>query len=188
MGTWFSALSKLFGGREPERRLLMLGLDAAGKTTILYKLQLGDAPQTMPTIGFNVETLKLGNSSLVMWDIGGQEKLRGLWRHYYQHTDGLIFVVDSSDKGRLEEAKEEFHRVLSDELLKSVAILVYANKRDLPNAASASDVAKALGLSSERARHWTVQDSNAVSGDGLLEGMTWMITSLNQKKRATAIV
>merc|ERR1712126_464283 len=74
-------------------RILMVGLDAAGKTTILYKLKLGEIVTTIPTIGFNVETVEYKNISFTVWDVGGQDKIRPLWRHYFQNTDGLIFVV-----------------------------------------------------------------------------------------------
>merc|ERR1712107_801856 len=88
--------AKLFGGKR-EMRILMVGLDAAGKTTILYKLKLGEIVTTIPTIGFNVETVEYKKINFTVWDVGGQDKIRPLWRHYYQNTQGLIFVVDSND-------------------------------------------------------------------------------------------
>jgi len=100
MGLTFSSLFKqLFGMRD--MRILMVGLDAAGKTTILYKLKLGEIVTTIPTIGFNVETVEYKNISFTVWDVGGQDKIRPLWRHYFQNTDGLIFVVDSNDRERI---------------------------------------------------------------------------------------
>lgn len=84
-----------------------MGLDAAGKTTILYKLKLGEIVTTIPTIGFNVESVEYKNISFTVWDVGGQDKIRKLWRHYYQNTQGLIYVVDSSDTKRLPEAEQE---------------------------------------------------------------------------------
>ena len=77
-------------------RILMVGLDAAGKTTILYQLKIGEIVKTTPTIGFNVETLDYKNRNFTVWDVGGTDKIRALWKHYYQNTDGLIFVVDSN--------------------------------------------------------------------------------------------
>ena len=76
----------------------MLGLDAAGKTTILYRLQLGEDVHSIPTIGFNVETVNYKNISFTIWDVGGQDRLRKLWRHYYKDNDALIFVIDSADR------------------------------------------------------------------------------------------
>merc|ERR1711907_45124 len=90
----------------------MVGLDAAGKTTILYKLKLGEVVTTIPTIGFNVETVEYKNISFTVWDVGGQDKIRPLWRHYYQNTQGIIFVVDSNDRERVGEAKDELNRVM----------------------------------------------------------------------------
>merc|ERR1711973_673870 len=103
MGLFQSVLKGLFGKKE--MRILMVGLDAAGKTTILYKLKLGEIVTTIPTIGFNVETVEYKNISFTVWDVGGQDKIRPLWRHYYQNTQGLIFVVDSNDRERIGEAR-----------------------------------------------------------------------------------
>lgn len=126
MGGFLSQLSNLFEKREA--RILMLGLDAAGKTTILFKLKLGEVVSSVPTIGFNVETVEFKNCKFNVWDVGGQDKIRGMWRHYYQNTEGLIYVVDSSDKARLHIAKEELHKMLAEEELKDTVLLVLANK------------------------------------------------------------
>ena len=98
-----------------------VGLDAAGKTTILYKLKLGEVVTTIPTIGFNVEAIEYGNLTLTVWDIGGQDKIRPLWRHYYQSTQGVIFVVDSNDRDRVAEARDELHRMLAEDELRAVS-------------------------------------------------------------------
>jgi len=140
----------------------------------------------MPTIGFNVETVKIGKSNMLVWDIGGQEKIRGLWRHYYQNTDALVYVVDAADTERVEEAAEEMKRVLDDDLMRDVAILVYANKQDLPNALTPAQIAKGLKLDTERKRLWHVQGSNAVKGDGLFEGMSWLTDALKQRAKQMA--
>jgi len=106
MGLAFSKIwARLVG--KTEMRILMVGLDAAGKTTILYKLKLGEVVTTIPTIGFNVETVEYKNLSFTVWDVGGQDKIRPLWRHYYQGTNGLIYVVDSNDRDRSEDARLE---------------------------------------------------------------------------------
>ncbi|AQK99822.1 ADP-ribosylation factor A1F [Zea mays] len=113
MGLSFGKLfSRLFAKKE--MRILMVGLDAAGKTTILYKLKLGEIVTTIPTIGFNVETVEYKNISFTVWDVGGQDKIRPLWRHYFQNTQGLIFVVDSNDRERVVEARDELHRMLNE--------------------------------------------------------------------------
>merc|ERR1711953_1075440 len=123
-----------------EMRILMVGLDAAGKTTILYKLKLGEVVTTIPTIGFNVETVEYKFISFTVWDVGGRDKTRALWRHYYQGANALVFVVDSNDRDRIEDAHDELHKVLGEEDMRDVALLVYANKQDLPGALTASEV------------------------------------------------
>merc|ERR1739847_208506 len=139
-----SLLNKLFAKRQ--MRILMVGLDAAGKTTILYKLKLGEIVTTLPTIGFNVETVEYRNISFTVWDVGGQDKIRPLWRHYYQNTQGLIYVVDSSDADRIDAARDEMHRMLTEDELRDAVLLVFANKQDLPNAMSAAEMTDKLGL------------------------------------------
>lgn len=127
MGMSFSKVwARMFG--KVEMRILMVGLDAAGKTTILYKLKLGEVVTTIPTIGFNVETVEYKNISFTVWDVGGQDKIRLLWRHYYQNTQGIIYVVDSNDRERIEDAREELHRMLAEDELKDAIVLVMANK------------------------------------------------------------
>ena len=169
-----------FGSTTP-CRLLMLGLDAAGKTTILYKMKLNETVNTIPTIGFNVETLQYKNLEFNCWDIGGQTKLRGLWQHYFENTQGLIYVVDSNDADRIAESAESLNYVLSDESMSDVPILIYANKMDLPNALTVPEITDRLGLHMLRNRKWQVQASNAARGDGLYEGMDWLAKNVNTK-------
>jgi ADP-ribosylation factor protein 1 len=145
-------LERIWGKKE--MRILMVGLDAAGKTTILYKLKLGEIVTTIPTIGFNVETVEYRNISFTVWDVGGQDKIRPLWRHYFQNTQGIIFVVDSNDRDRITEAREELQRMLNEDELRDAILLVFANKQDLPNAMSAAEITDKLGLHSLRQRAW----------------------------------
>uniref|UniRef100_H2Z2X4 ADP-ribosylation factor n=1 Tax=Ciona savignyi TaxID=51511 RepID=H2Z2X4_CIOSA len=177
MGSVFGKLfSGLFGKKE--MRILMVGLDAAGKTTILYKLKLGEIVTTIPTIGFNVETVEYKNISFTVWDVGGQDKIRPLWRHYFQNTQGLIFVVDSNDKERMTEAREELQRMLNEDELRDAVLLVFANKMDLPNAVSAAEIQQELGLGSLRTRKWYIQATCATTGNGLYEGLDWLSNQL----------
>lgn len=180
MGLSLSRLfSRLFGKRE--MRILMVGLDAAGKTTILYKLKLGEVVTTIPTIGFNVETVEFKNISFTVWDVGGQDKIRPLWRHYFSNTHGIIFVVDSNDRERIVDAKEELHRMLGEDELRDAVLLVFANKQDLPNAMSVPEITDKLMLYSIRHRHWYIQSACATAGDGLFEGLDWLSTTLASK-------
>ncbi len=101
-------------------------------------------------------------------------QIRPLWRHYYQNTQGLIFVVDSNDKERVEDAREELHRMLNEPELSEAVLLVFANKQDLPKAMRPSEVAEKLGLVALRSRVWHIQGACATSGDGLYEGLDWL--------------
>jgi|TARA_A100001015_G_C14668657_1_gene585969 ADP-ribosylation factor protein 1 len=166
-------------GGEP-RRMLMVGLDAAGKTTILYKLKLGEVVTTIPTIGFNVETVEYKNIKFTVWDVGGQDKIRPLWRHYYQNTEGVIFVVDSNDLERIDAARKELEQMLAEDSLKDACVLVFANKQDLPNAMQVSEMADKLGLSNMRTRKWFIKGCCATTGDGLYDGLDWMNKTLNE--------
>merc|ERR1712217_236338 len=182
MGLTFSKVfGKLFG--KQEMRILMVGLDAAGKTTILYKLKHGEVVTTIPTIGFNVETVEYKNISFTVWDVGGQDKIRKLWRHYYQGTQGLIFAVDSNDRDRIEDAREELTKILGEEEMHGAVLLVFANKQDLPNSMAAAEVTEKLGLHSMRNRQWFIQSACATTGDGLYEGLDWLSRTLSSKKQ-----
>mmetsp|Transcript_28020 Transcript_28020/g.39395 ORF Transcript_28020/g.39395 Transcript_28020/m.39395 type:complete len:181 (+) Transcript_28020:129-671(+) len=180
MGLMISKLFDKFIGKK-EMRILMLGLDAAGKTTILYKLKLGEVVSSVPTIGFNVETVEYKKIKFTVWDVGGQDKIRLLWRHYYENTQGLIFVVDSSDRERVELAKEELHKMLGEEELRDAALLVFANKQDL-GVMSVAEVTEKLGLHTLRGRDWFIQGTCAMTGDGLYDGLEWMSKTVGKKK------
>ena len=128
MGNIFSNIwNRLSFGRK-DTRILMVGLDAAGKTTILYKLKLGEYVSSIPTIGFNVETVQYKNIAFTIWDIGGQDKIRTMWQYYYEKSDGIIFVVDSNDPERIDVAKAEIDKLMVQDELKDAALLVLANK------------------------------------------------------------
>ncbi|GKA79711.1 ADP-ribosylation factor 2 isoform X1 [Tanacetum coccineum] len=182
MGLTFTNLfSALFAKRE--MRILMVGLDAAGKTTILYKLKIGEIVTTVPTIVLRVFQSKLNNSfesveykniSFTVWDIGGQDKLRPSWRFYFQNTEGIIFAVDRNDSDRVLEARDELHKILNEDELKDAVLLVLANKQDLPNAMNAAEITDKLGPYSLHKRSWYIQSTCATSGEGLYEGLDWL--------------
>lgn len=159
----------------------MIGLDNAGKTTILYKLKLGEIVTTIPTIGFNVETVEYKNISFTVWDVGGQDRIRSLWRHYYQGTQGVIFVVDSNDRERVTDAGDELHKVLNEEEMRDAVLLIFANKQDLPNSMDAGEITQRLQLDKLRNRSWYIQATCATSGNGLYEGLDWLSNQLKSK-------
>uniref|UniRef100_A0A8C6FWK0 ADP-ribosylation factor-like protein 14 n=1 Tax=Moschus moschiferus TaxID=68415 RepID=A0A8C6FWK0_MOSMO len=167
MGLWNSKKPKA-----KQARILLLGLDSAGKSTLLYKLKLDKDIVTIPTVGFNVEMIELAKGvSLMVWDIGGQEKMRSMWGLYCENTDGLVYVVDSTDTQRLADSRKEFEHILKNEYIKNVPVVLLANKQDVPGALSAEDVTrmfKVKQLCSDR--NWYVQPCCAITGDGLMEG------------------
>ncbi|CAD8093732.1 unnamed protein product [Paramecium sonneborni] len=169
--SWFS---------KKEMRILMVGLDAAGKTTILYKLKLGEVVSSVPTIGFNVEKVEYKNISFTVWDIGGQDKLRLLWRHYFTGSQGIIFVIDSSDKERINVAKEELGRLMSDDELRDASLLILANKFDISQV-TVDELISKLELQSLR-REWYVQTTCAITGDGLYQGLDWLSKQFKKRK------
>jgi len=183
-GQTLSRLLPILLGKQ-QCRILMIGLDAAGKTTILYQLKLGEMANTSPTLGFNVETVAYKNIEFMVWDMGGQDAIRPLWRHYYENAQALIFVVDSADEERLEEAREELSKLMGEEQLKDAVLLVYANKQDLPEAKSVQDVADALELTTIRNRVWYIQACSASSGDGIRDGLDWLAGKLASKPRSS---
>lgn len=152
----------------------VVGLDASGKTTMLYKMKLGgsftdallgesfgplipphaEIVTSIPTIGMNIESLEYKNIHFSSVDIGGRGMIRPLLRHYYQGTKGIIFTVDSNDRERIEEAASELARLKTEETLNEAALLVFANKQDLPNAMSVAEMTDKLGLHGWNDRAW----------------------------------
>jgi len=129
-----------------------------------------------------VESVSYKNVDFTVWDVGGQNKIRVLWKHYYENTDGLIFLVDSVDSSRLEEARQELSKILSNDEMRSVPILIYANKQDMPNALSASRVAESMRIYNLKNDTY-VQPASAITGDGLYEGLDWLTTTMQKKPR-----
>jgi ADP-ribosylation factor-like protein 1 len=222
MGLFFSSLfARLFGRKEV--RILILGLDNAGKTTILCeyrrarhsiaseplpqtpflstspsslafrlrapcgdrfpsdRLQVDEPVTTVPTIGFNVETLQYKNIKFQVWDLGGQSSIRPYWRCYFPNTDAIIFVVDSTDIERLETAKAELFAMLGEEDLKDAILLIMANKQDMKGALTSAQLSEAMGLAAIRNRQWSIQETSATQGRGLFEGFDLLVECLSKK-------
>jgi ADP-ribosylation factor protein 1 len=189
MGNFFAKLwNKLTSNQEV--RIIMIGLDNSGKTTILYKLKLGEIVNTVPTIGFNVETVRYKNVDFNVWDIGGQDKVRALWKHYFYNVNGIIFVIDSNDNERLDDSKDyqnnvkdELRRLEADDELKGVPILVLANKQDLTSALPVNQIVEKIGLNKMHNRSWYIQGTCAKTGEGLFEGLDWLTNTLQKTKK-----
>ncbi|KAJ6239608.1 adp-ribosylation factor a1e [Anaeramoeba flamelloides] len=152
----------------------MVGLCGSGKTSILNKLRYGETGTTLPSINFNEETIEFQTALFHIYDVCGQDKIRPLWSHYFEKAQGIIFVVDSSEDEYFELAREEIHRVMSDEKLINAALLVFANKQDLSSALDAEELGKKLQLTKLRFHKWKIQNCIATTGEGLNEGLTFL--------------
>ncbi|KAK6332211.1 Arf GTPase arl1 [Orbilia javanica] len=180
MGGWLSRLSALAGWGKKEVRILILGLDNAGKTTLLYRLKIGEVVTTVPTIGFNVESVTYKNLNFNVWDLGGQTSIRPYWRCYYANTAAVIFVVDATDKDRLSTASEELQAMLNEEELREAALLVFANKQDQPGALGAGEISTILELPKLKDRSWSIVACSAVTNLGINEGMDWLVQTVQE--------
>ncbi|KAI9348075.1 ADP-ribosylation factor family-domain-containing protein [Obelidium mucronatum] len=170
-----SILRKL-KAREKEMRILILGLDNAGKTTILKAFNGEDVSEISPTLGFNIKTLEHNNFKLNLWDVGGQKSIRSYWRNYFEQTDGLVWVVDSADtEERMLDCRRELEALLLEERLAGATLLIFANKQDLSSARSKDQIAEILHLSEIQTHHWHIESCSAVTGEHLLEGMDWIV-------------
>ncbi|TWW54971.1 ADP-ribosylation factor-like protein 3 [Takifugu flavidus] len=190
-----SVIEKLKGTTEKEVRIVLLGLDNAGKTTLLKSLASEDVNTITPTqvmgftfnmfcgIGFNIKSVASHGMKLNVWDIGGQRKIRPFWKKYLENTDLLIYVIDSADKKRFEETGLELSELIDEENLKGVPVLIFANKQDLATASPASEIAEGLNLHTYRDRQWQIQACSAVSGEGVQDGMNWICNNIANKKK-----
>lgn len=168
--------NKLFGNHE--YKIVIVGLNNAGKTTILYSLHLGEVVVTQPTIGSNVEEIQYQNINFVVWDLGGQDSLRPSWSMYYVNTQAVIFVVDSTDRDRLPVVKEELFRLLEQQDLKESCVLIFANKQDAKSALTPTELAQRLNLHNIKAHPWHMQACCGLTGEGLYDGLDWIVERL----------
>lgn len=179
MGNFFTNLWNSLGGSRTYK-IVIVGLNNAGKTTITYALQLNKFVDTIPTIGGQVEEITYQNIKFLAWDLGGQEQLRESWSLYYASTDAVIFVVDSTEPQRFSIARNELHRILESPDLADACILIFANKQDVAGAIPPEKVAEAMALNAITDRSWTLQGCSAVTSAGLKEGMSWIIEKLQK--------
>ncbi|XP_055350529.1 ADP-ribosylation factor-like protein 3 [Paramacrobiotus metropolitanus] len=175
-------LRKLKSTPDRDIRMLLLGLDNAGKTTMLKKLATEDVTHVTPTQGFNIKSVQSAGFKLNIWDIGGQRKIRPYWKNYFENTDILIYVIDSADRHRFEETAGELGELLMEEKLSGVPILVFANKQDLNHAAPANEIAEGLQLHTIRDRVWQIQPCCAVTGEGVRDGLDWVLKNIPNRK------
>ena len=177
MGFIFSKILDFFSRSRSNFKIIILGIQNAGKTTILYRLSLGQLVQTTPTIGSNVEEIAYNNIKLQAWDLGGQESTRSLWSVYYVNTDAIIYVIDTHDDN-YDDSKTQFYKLLETDELKNAVILIYANKQDLPGAKNVSDIIQIYELDTIKDHIWHIQPCSAHTGEGLITGMKWLSDQL----------
>ena len=177
MGFIFSKIFDFFSRGRSNFKIIILGIQNAGKTTILYRFSLGQLIQSSPTIGSNVEEISYNNVKLQAWDIGGQESIRSVWEEYYQNTDAIIYVIDTHETN-YEESKAQFYKLLSNEALKNTVILIYANKQDLPGAKRVNEIIQIYELNTIKSHVWHIQPCSAHTGEGLVTGMKWLSDQL----------
>ncbi|ALC45458.1 Arf84F [Drosophila busckii] len=177
----FLTVLKKMRQKEKEMRILLLGLDNAGKTTILKRFNGESIDTISPTLGFNIKTLEHNGYTLNMWDVGGQKSLRSYWRNYFECTDGLVWVVDSADRMRMEMCKDELQVLLKEERLAGATLIVLCNKQDLPGALSSNEIKEILRLDDITTHHWLVAGVSAVTGEKLLSSMDWLIDDIAKR-------
>ena len=176
MGGVFGRLMEIYDSFTQPTSVCIVGLDNSGKTHVLYALSMGEPLQnSIPTLGFNVEKVKCKNTTLNCFDLGGQTALRELWSYYYDQVGGIIFVVDSVDKERFDEARIELQRILTDKRLEDVPVLVLANKQDVKGyAASVDDVRNALGINSHMMKDIHIIGCSALLNERVYLGLEWL--------------
>nr|QXF29048.1 Arl6 [Gefionella okellyi] len=176
--SFFKRLFERLGFSKREVKVLVVGLDNSGKSTILNHLKPKKNAQleVVPTVGFQVEEFSKSNINFTAFDMSGQGRYRHLWEHYYKDCQGMIFVIDSSDKIRMCVVKDELETLLShpDIRSKRVPILFFANKKDLPGSLSQVDCAMILELDQVTDHAYHIEASDAIKGDGLEEGINWL--------------
>lgn len=169
-----------------DKRILLFGLDAPGKTSILYKFTGKTNDHAgYPTIGFNMETKKIGLTNLIIWDVGGGRLVRRLWHHYIQNADAIVFVIDSADKQRIrclnsdcgDCVYEYMDHLMRQKEAKNIPVLIFANKQDYDSAYSAEELATILNLPELFKNHrYYIQPCCALTGNGLNEGFRWLMS------------
>ena len=177
MGFIFSKILDFFSRSRNNFKIIILGIQNAGKTTILYRLSIGQLVKTTPTIGSNVEEISYNNVKLQAWDLGGQESTRSVWNVYFVNTDAIIYVIDTHDE-TYDDSKTQFYKLLSNDALKNALILIYANKQDLPGAKSVAEIIQIYELDTIKDHIWHIQPCSAQTGEGLITGMKWLSDQL----------
>ncbi|XP_058103898.1 uncharacterized protein LOC131247942 [Magnolia sinica] len=187
-GLWNYLFSKT------EFHVLILGIDKAGKTTLLEKLKTlysnleGLPPdRIVPTVGLNIGRIEGTKNKLVFWDLGGQIGLRTIWEKYYEEAHAIIYVIDASCPSRFEDSKSALEKVLRHEDLRGAPVLVLANKQDLSGAVSAEELARYLDLKELDERLYMFEAVSAYDGSGIKEAVDWIVEVMERSKRTETL-
>eukprot|EP00741_Cyanophora_paradoxa_P000222 tig00000402_g215.t1 len=168
----------LFSSKARPAKILVVGLDNSGKSTIINKFKptKNSVQEVVPTVGFQVEEFSKHKITFTAFDMSGQGRYRGLWEHYYKEAQAIIFVIDCADKIRMCVVKDELAQMLKhpDIASSKIAVLFYANKMDLPSSYDPVACVQALELDRIQDRPWHIVASNALTGEGLEEGINWL--------------
>lgn len=182
MGFVFSKIFDFFAKSNKKFKLIIVGIQNAGKTTILYRMSLGELIKTNPTIGANVEEISHENVKFQAFDLGGQESMRSVWDAYFNNVDGIVYVIDSSDHENIEESKKEFQKLLAKEELKNSVILIFANKQDLQDSCKIEEIIRTYELNKIKDFTWHIQGCSGKTGEGLVNGLHWLSEKIIDKK------
>ena len=180
MGDKFSKLKTKFGGKK-NFRLLIAGFDDSGKTSILNQLKYLEFIKTQPTIGYNIEAIDYKGLNFTIVDTGGQDKIRVLWKHYYQDIDGLIFVMNSNERDYIDDNIEEIRKMSCEKELEGCPFLVIANKQDEKNAFPPDEIKDKFG--DIKGRKLNVFGASAKTGEGIIEGFDWLVKAILEKNK-----
>ncbi|EDU43260.1 ADP-ribosylation factor protein 2 [Pyrenophora tritici-repentis] len=161
--------------KDKEMRILMLGLDNAGKTTIVKKIMNEDVNSVSPTLGFIIKTIEYDGYKLNIWDVGGQKTLRTYWKNYFEKTDTLIWVVDATDRERIDDCRQELAGLLLEERLSGASLLVFKNKSDVPGSMSEDEIREGLRLDAIKTHKWHIMTCSAMTGLNLQQGLEWVV-------------
>jgi len=176
---WLTSLLRLLGLSSKKARIVILGLDNAGKSTLLHKLCNQEVRAFVPTTKAHAKTFSLGSITFTAWDLGGHEQVRDLWEEYYSGADAIVFMVDSADHDRFDEAKNEMEQILASPDIVDVPILVLANKNDVENCSHKEAISKHLGLEdADENRDIDVFSCSLVNNVGYVEGFRWLSARL----------
>ncbi|KAJ6160558.1 hypothetical protein N7470_003954 [Penicillium chermesinum] len=152
--------------KDKEMRILMLGLDNAGKTTIVKRIMNEDVTTVSPTLGFIIKTVDF---------MGYKLNICPDWKNYFEKTDTLVWVVDATDRLRVDDCREELAGLLLEERLMGASLLVFLNKTDVEQCMTEEEVRKRLDLDSIKTHKWTILPCSAMTGQNLNEGLEWVV-------------